>query len=253
MKVILAPHGDDEILGCFSILDQIDRIVYFTYDYRVENQIIVADHRYIGIHGFVANYLADLSYQDTLYLPSKYDYHPLHREVRRTGLGWPGKKMFYSVEMNTPWLEEETDPVGKRALFEKLYPGEVATISKSDKYFLFKSIQPFDDLIWATVRFTREFFHRWPAAPAEVAFLANRHRHLLHFEVRLQQFGDDRDVEYFILTRKVQAWFDDLEWPESTSCEMIAIKMKWWLETTYRDRQVQVSVYEDTENGCVIE
>lgn len=248
MNVILAPHLDDEILGCYSILDQACQIIYFTYDYREDGISSYRDR---------AKYCKDIDFDfdilhdgDTIYIPSKFDYHPLHRKVRRFGLSLPGKKMFYSVEMNTPWLEEEEDVSGKRALFEKMYPYEDM---KSDKYFLFKSIQPFDDLIWATIKFQREFFHRWPSAPEEVKFLSYLHRHLFHFTVQVQQFGDDRDLEYFILSRKIQQWWDMQKWSESTSCEQFALAIKRYLEIQYMDRLVKVSVFEDDENGAVLE
>lgn len=250
MKIILAPHADDEIIGCYSVLSEIDQIIFFKEDYR--SGISIDDWRYCPV-STAGNILNSLTESDTIYLPSHYDLHPLHRKVRRIGLAMPGKKMFYSVEMNTPWMEEEEDPKGKKELFCRLYPGEVETICKNDKYFLFKSIKPFDEIIWSTIRFQREFYHRWPAAPERVSFLSNLHRHLFHFEAKVQQFGDDRDLEYFILSRKIQQWWDTRKWSESTSCEMFALAMKQWLEVQYPDRLVQTSVFEDGENGACIE
>ena len=138
-------------------------------------------------------------------------------------------------------------------MFENHYPGEVETISKSDKYFLFKSIQPFDELIWASIKFQREMFHCWPGAPEEVGFLRNLHRHIFFFEVDVQQFGDDRDLEYFILRKKVMQWFDSQTFSQRTSCEMFARAVREFLLVEYPGRQVRVSVFEDDENGCRLE
>ena len=251
-NVILAPHLDDEIIGCFSVLKPGDLVLFFKDDYRA-NDINRKGYPWtfeqIGLEDSPV-----LVPDDILYIPSRYDYHPLHRAVNRFGTAVKHKhKRWYSVEMNTPWLEEEADPVAKSALFRSHYPGEVGTICKNDKYFLFKSIQPFDEIIWASVKFQRELFHYWLAAPQEVIFLRNLHRHIFFFEVDVQQFGDDRDLEYFILRKKVMQWFDSQTFSYSTSCEMFARAVREFLLVEYPGRQVRVSVFEDSENGCRLE
>lgn len=266
MIVVLAPHGDDEILGCYSILHEVDHVVIFKDDYRTSNlahdpQSFRIDafrrskatyHLYGGLSS--SGLLDRLGSSDTLVIPSKYDLHPLHRQVNRVGLAvFHPKKLFYSVSMNVPWLEEEKDPVGKRQLFQELYPGEVETISKNDAYFLFKSIKPFDDLIWATIRFTKEGLHKWEAAPETVSFLRNLHRHMFYWQVQVQQFGDDRDLEYLMLREKVMDRVNAVKWAPTISCEQFALFIKNWLSTEYLDRLVRVSVFEDDENGAVIE
>lgn len=252
-NVILAPHLDDEIIGCFSILKKGDLVVYFKDDYRADS-INRKGHPWTYELGHVNDDYPALRSDDVLYIPSRCDYHPLHQAVNRyaVGINHP-KKIWYSVEMNTPWLQEEENPKMKLDLFKTLYPGEVETICKNDKYFLFKSIQSFDELIWASVKFQREMFHSWPDAPREVAFLKNLHRHIFFFEVDVQQFGDDRDLEYFILRRKVMQWFDSQTFLQHTSCEMFARAVREFLLIEYPGRQVRVSVYEDDENGCRVE
>lgn len=246
-SIVLAPHLDDEIIGCFSVLDTVDLVYYFKADYREES--VLEDGAFLRWDENDAR----LQHPSNLvYLPSKYDYHPLHRKVRSLGLNLPGKKMFYSVEMNTPWLEEEENPEAKRELLKTKYPQEYKTLNKNDKYFLFKSIQPYDDIIWGVIRFDRELFHCWPAAPEEVRFLRNLHRHLFRFEVKIQQFGDDRDLEYFMVSRKVQKFVDGQDWATTTSCEQFALGVKSFVEATYPGRLVEVSVFEDNENGASI-
>jgi len=245
-KIILAPHLDDEVIGCYSILGEVDRIVYFTSDYREEN---LPDDRYEKFKGTLPHGIAEA---DTVFLPSRFDHHPFHRYVRNVGLGLPGIKWFYSVEMNVPWLEEEADPDGKWAMMERLYPQEVPRLV-DHKYRLFKSIKPFDEVIRASVKIVIERWHRWPAAPEKVAFLRNLHRHLFHVNVRVQQFQDDRDLEYFLLREEVGEIVNGFKWEERTSCEMLALSVKRTLEMRYLDRMVQVSVYEDNENGCEVE
>lgn len=253
--IVLAPHLDDEIIGCYSVLDSVDQVIYFHDDYRsvpgaLPNLPYIVYEKY---HPQTLNSIFHSNPEKVVYLPSKYDYHPLHRKVRAIGMSWPGKKMFYSVEMNTPWLEEEANPSGKRKLFQRLYPGELETISKSDKYFFFKSIAPYDDLIWASVKWEDEILHRWPNAPDQVHFLRNLHRHKFYFSVDIQQFGDDRDIEYLMFRQELGFHFMGRAWPESVSCEQMAIAIKLWVEARYPGRMVRVSVFEDGENGCKLE
>ena len=51
--------------------------------------------------------------------------------------------------------------------------------------------------IWVT--FQREGIHKFPAAAtdsnlADVAFLANEHRHIFHFNISIEVFHNDRDI-----------------------------------------------------------
>lgn len=251
-NVILAPHLDDEIIGCFSILKKGDIVFYFKDDYRA---VDLNRRGYPWTYEFLGeDEYPDLLPDDVLYIPSRYDYHPLHRVVNRIAVDIKhSHKMWYSVEMNTPWLQEEEHPKEKLDLFQKMYPREVESICKNDKYFLFKSIEPFDELIWASIKFQRELFHCWIDAPPEVGFLRNLHRHIFFFEVDVQQFGDDRDLEYFILRKKVMQWFDSQTFSQRTSCEMFARAVREFLLIEYPGRQVCVSVFEDDENGCRVE
>lgn len=248
MKAILAPHLDDEVIGCYHLLESIDHIFYFTNDHRTAR--VQHDPRYRLWKDEDRDRFRD---SDVIYLPSKYDWHPLHRSVRRTGLALPGRKFYYSVEMNTPWLEEEPDWVGKEALLRQLYPDEAL----QEKWYRFRSVQPFDEVIWATVQWTFEGFHRWPDAPTAVDFLRNLHRHMFHVTVDVQQLAGDRELEYFILRRHARQTLEDLQlgwpWREESSCEDMARELKRNLEVHFPDRLVRVRVMEDGENGCTVE
>lgn len=115
------------------------------------------------------------------------------------------------------------------------------------------------------VRFQIEGFHNFPAARdlfPEVAFLADRHRHIFHFEVEKKVNHDDRDVEFILFKREVTSWLineygqsdvDEMQPPFAhhlefgpMSCEMIAKKLlvRFDLESA--------SVFEDGENGSKI-
>jgi hypothetical protein len=116
-------------------------------------------------------------------------------------------------------------------------------------------------MIWVT--FQKEGIHRYPAAATDpklatndeydVSFLAAPHRHIFHFKVAIQVFHDDRDIEFI----QVKRWLENL-YKEGTleldykSCEMMAEELYDHIAIRYPDRDVQIEVSEDAENGCVI-
>jgi hypothetical protein len=109
------------------------------------------------------------------------------------------------------------------------------------------------------VTFSIEGFHCWPNAKEifpEVAFLSDRHRHMFGFKCFAHVSHTDRDEEFILLNRKIQqalrvSFSKDitnvLEFG-SMSCEMIG---EWLLESF--DSLYKVEVWEDWENGSVIE
>lgn len=103
-----------------------------------------------------------------------------------------------------------------------------------------------------TTRF--EALHRYPTAPEDVAFLRNTHRHIFHVVVWIEQFHDNREVEYIRFKR----WLEG-ELPRdgadlgSMSCEHIASQILDVITTKYEGRQVSVEVSEDGENGALVE
>lgn len=116
---------------------------------------------------------------------------------------------------------------------------------------------------WATVRTRFEGIHRWGGAPEEVAFLRNAHRHEFHVEVQVQQFHDDRDVEYIMLKQSVDDFIHAAHGSEyqpydlgQKSCEMIAKELIKYLMDTIpegENRAYRAKVFEDGENGAVVE
>ena len=97
--------------------------------------------------------------------------------------------------------------------------------------------------------------HRWDDAPAEVKFLRNEHRHEFHVIVQVEQFHDDREVEYIMLKRWVDEQMD--KWPYNrgqSSCEMMADQLLQKLKEEYgQDRQYRIEINEDGENGALLE
>ena len=107
------------------------------------------------------------------------------------------------------------------------------------------------------IRFQLDGMHNFPKAALlfpEAAFLADRHRHMFHFELHKQVNHDDRDVEFICFKRDVMNYLVDqysdnyrrtLEFG-AMSCEMIARELLEYFDCE------RVSVFEDGENGAEI-
>jgi len=113
------------------------------------------------------------------------------------------------------------------------------------------------------VRFQKEGIHCYPAAatdPAlktgdeyDVSFLGTPHRHIFHFEVTIEVFHNDRDIEFIQFKR----WLEN-QYSQSIlalnykSCEMISDDLYEVIATRYPNRKVVITVSEDNENGATI-
>jgi hypothetical protein len=113
-------------------------------------------------------------------------------------------------------------------------------------------------MIWVTFR--KEGIHKYPAAledPAlatgdeyDVSFLGYPHRHIFHFQVAIEVFHDDRDIEFIQFKR----WMEKL-YAEKTlqldfkSCEMMSDDLYVEIAKKYPGRTVEIEVSEDGENG----
>lgn len=111
--------------------------------------------------------------------------------------------------------------------------------------------------IW--VRFQKEGIHQYPQALddpnlLDVQFLGHPHRHIFHFEVEVEVFHDDRDIEFILFKRELEALYGDSKSMniDNKSCEMLANDLVRYIENKYPNRDISVSVSEDNENGARI-
>jgi hypothetical protein len=113
------------------------------------------------------------------------------------------------------------------------------------------------------VRFQKEGIHKYPAAatdPAlatgdeyDVSFLATLHRHIFHFEVTIEVFHNDRDIEFIQFKRWLENQYSqNILALDYKSCEMISDDLYEVIATRYPDRNIIISVSEDNENGAAI-
>jgi hypothetical protein len=113
------------------------------------------------------------------------------------------------------------------------------------------------------VRFQKEGIHCYPAAatdPAlktgdeyDVSFLGTPHRHIFHFEVTIEVFHNDRDIEFIQFKRWLENQYSQgILALDYKSCEMISDDLYEVIATRYPTRKVVITVSEDNENGATI-
>jgi hypothetical protein len=116
-------------------------------------------------------------------------------------------------------------------------------------------------MIWVT--FEKEGIHKYPGADTDpklatgdeydVSFLGYPHRHIFHFRVAIQVFHNDRDIEFIQFKRWLENSFrDGVMKLDHKSCEMISDELYMYIANRYPDRDIEITVSEDGENGATI-
>lgn len=116
-------------------------------------------------------------------------------------------------------------------------------------------------MIWVT--FQKEGIHKYPGADTDpklatgdeydVSFLGYPHRHIFHFKVAIQVFHNDRDIEFIQFKRWLENSFrDGVMQLDHKSCEMISDELYLLIANRYPNRDIEITVSEDGENGATI-
>jgi len=115
-------------------------------------------------------------------------------------------------------------------------------------------------MIWVT--FQKEGIHCYPAASIDanlatgdeydVSFLGTPHRHIFHFNVAIQVFHNDRDIEFIQFKRWLENLYRGTLELNHKSCEMISDDLYLAISNRYPDRDINITVSEDGENGATI-
>lgn len=147
--VILAPHVDDEAIGCYRALlsRNVSKVIYFFewQDPMRHAEAIAAGIRF-GFtpvfldHPEVASLVEVVGEEATVYVPNIADTHHDHKWVNMLAKFLPNTKRYYSVDMNVP---KETLPTAivdlKQNDLVTAYPTQAALFSDK-KYSIFESL-----------------------------------------------------------------------------------------------------------------
>lgn len=146
--VIIAPHADDEIIGNYSILTNpvFKPIIIYMQDDALRRQEALKLKTCIDniqIQLFQKSIPTTfLNPSNILYFPDPiHEFHPDHRKWGAVGedyLRQGLKVIFYSINMEAPYIHNVKEFKDKRHLLEKVYPSQKNLWKNDHKYFLFE-------------------------------------------------------------------------------------------------------------------
>lgn len=138
-SIVIAPHPDDEIIGCSEHFNEVSIVMYGERINESEN----LKNFEIELMEFNWEILLGSSSSIPMYFPDPvYEFHPDHRYYGAMGeklLRKHGKNViFYSVNMMAPYIHKVKRPGLKLELLNKLYPTKKDLWEYEQKYYLFE-------------------------------------------------------------------------------------------------------------------
>lgn len=153
--LILAPHVDDEFIGCSQvILNQNNHVtVAWFYDITLERRIEGIDAA--AKLGFIPMFTPtssdlDWSQWDQVLVPRRDDAHPAHKAINTRFREHATD--FYSIDMLSAPVLPEAQQQRKRELLNMLYPSQSALWERDHKYWLFENVSSRDYETYASVK-----------------------------------------------------------------------------------------------------
>jgi hypothetical protein len=144
--VIVAPHPDDEIIGCWEILNTRKCIIIYsgmTDAKRREEVSNLRSNTNVSVQLFL-NTIPQTFFNKgtTFYFPDPInEVHPLHRQAGAMGesMARSGEDViFYSTLMNVPYIHEVKTPNEKEELLNRIYPSQKSLWEYEKKFILFE-------------------------------------------------------------------------------------------------------------------
>ncbi len=149
--VIIAPHPDDELIGCFTLFDKglVKKVIYIDDNKeraakaRKLTSSMGVDVEFIPFNEFVAGTSKyGLSQEEDYLVPCLQDNHFKHKVVNiLTRLG--SKRVgYYTTQMDTEFTRPLTKELSekKRKALNRYYPDQKSLWQYDHKYFLFEGI-----------------------------------------------------------------------------------------------------------------
>ncbi|GIU69119.1 MAG: hypothetical protein KatS3mg002_0355 [Candidatus Woesearchaeota archaeon] len=147
-NVIISPHGDDEIIGCFEILKNLNNEIEIVYGEDCEESKYVCydlpniKKYYLELYDYtLPPHLLNPSY--TFYFPDPFT------EKHHDHILWGhyGEKLlrihnynviFYSINMEARYVHKVSNPQEKESWLNKYYKSKSSLWKMDHKYFLFE-------------------------------------------------------------------------------------------------------------------
>ena len=140
--IIIAPHADDEIIGCHEVLctNLVETVIFGTpeamEEAKLSSEFFRFERKCFQTHEIT--FEKDNTY---LFPDPTYELHPIHRQ-----LGMLGEKIlregfdviFYNTNMTAPYICEVLSPGIKQGKLNMLYPLKRDLWEFEHKYFLFE-------------------------------------------------------------------------------------------------------------------
>ena len=105
-------------------------------------------------------------------------------------------------------------------------------------------------------------YHEYAGAPDNVGFLRSVHRHVFNVRTTIEVCHNERDIEFFQLQQHIELYVkmqyggklpEYLDGIYIHSCEALAENILKHLHQVHPNRHVRVEVWEDNENGAIVE
>lgn len=159
----MAPHIDDEVIGCYTLLKEglITDVVYYDAADPIRVAESVKSSQKFGFKPLYSTWQhswdeSDVLAGDNIFVPTIKDVHPDHKRVnmigRRLAAHTGANLFFYSIDMNTRGRRTlmREDIAAKRAALNELFPSQSKLLS-DDKYSLFEHISESETTFISTV------------------------------------------------------------------------------------------------------
>lgn len=163
--LIIAPHPDDEVIGCWSVLKNMENTIDVLYEYELTETRMNEARKTANILAFTPffgqgpdndggkHWDVKGSYYDEIYIPCRQDLHPHHKQVN--SLYRSVATHFYSVDMNAgAACLDKIAAEEKRDFLIQHYPSQLKLWDRDDKYWLFEHIRTTDFDIYETLLMT---------------------------------------------------------------------------------------------------
>jgi len=146
--VIISPHFDDEIIGCFEVITNplIKPIILYMQDdeeRKKESLKLKNELDNIQIQLFQKNIPSTfINPNNVLYFPDPiFEFHPDHRKWGAIGEDYLRQGLnvvFYSINMQAPYIHEIKESNQKENLLNKVYHNQKDLWKIDKKYVLFE-------------------------------------------------------------------------------------------------------------------